>query len=162
MIARALALLLVLGCTTSTAYAQQARPSAAGTRGRVLGTVIGAAAGFGAGLLIGLAAYDDAVNSERKIWTLTAVTTAAAAGAGYAIGAGLTRRAKSSPAAADRLAASHTSLAPGVRLRRPTTAPAPPFRTLFAPSSCPFSPARPQQFARARIFRTGSDHFRSE
>lgn len=162
MIARALALLLVLVCATSTAYAQQARPPAAGSKGRVLGTVIGAAAGFGAGLLIGLAAYDDAVNGERKIWTLAAVTTAAGAGAGYAIGAGLTRRAKSSPAAADRLTASHTVFAAGVRLRRSSIAPATPFRTLFAPSSCPFSPAREQQSAGARISPDASDHFRSE
>jgi hypothetical protein len=141
MIARALALLLVLCCTTSTAYAQQARPSSAGTKGRVLGTVVGAAAGIGAGLLIGLAAYDDAVNSERKIWTLTAVTTAAGAVAGYAIGARVTRRAMSLPTAADRLTASHAMIATGVRLRRSPTAPAPAFRTLFAPSSCPSSPA---------------------
>ena len=162
MIARALALLLVLFCTTSTAYAQQARPSAAWSRGRVLGTVIGAAAGFGAGLLIGLAAYDDAVNSERKIWTLTAVTTAAGAGAGYAIGAGLTRRAKSSPAAADRLATSHTRLAAGVRLRRPPTVAAPPFRTLFAPSSSPFCPDHEGRRPAPESPRAKSDHFRSE
>lgn len=152
MIARALALLLALCCTTSTAYAQQARPSSAGTRGRVLGAVIGAAAGFGAGLLIGLAAYDDAVNSERKIWTLTVVTTAAGAGAGYAIGARLARGTKASPHRVGRHPDATTSiLASAVRLRRPPDAPAPPFRTLFAPLVQPVFSGPEQQFAGARI-----------
>lgn len=40
---------------------------------------IGAAAGFGAGLFIGLNAFDDAVDSDRKVWT-TALVAAAAGG----------------------------------------------------------------------------------
>ena len=40
---------------------------------------LGAAAGFGAGVFIGLNAFDDAVNSDRKVWT-TAIIAAAAGG----------------------------------------------------------------------------------
>jgi hypothetical protein len=46
---------------------------------RVLWTVVGAAAGFGAGVFLGLAKFDDAINSDRKVWT-TALLSAAAGG----------------------------------------------------------------------------------
>ena len=50
-----------------------------------LWTVVGAGAGFGCGLLIGLTAFDDAIESERKIWT-TALASGAAGGAiGYLV-----------------------------------------------------------------------------
>jgi hypothetical protein len=43
---------------------------------------VGAAAGFTAGLLIGLNAFDDAINSTEKVWTTTAIS----AGAGGIVG----------------------------------------------------------------------------
>jgi hypothetical protein len=46
---------------------------------RVVWTLVGIGAGFGAGLLIGLHAFDDAINSDRKVWT-SAIVGAAAGG----------------------------------------------------------------------------------
>ena len=64
-----------------------AAPVEARSRGgkAALWTAVGAAAGFGCGLLVGLAAFDDAIDSERKVWT-TALASAAAGGAiGYVV-----------------------------------------------------------------------------
>ena len=44
---------------------------------RVVWTLVGIGAGFGAGLLIGLNAFDDAINSDRKVWTSALVGAAA-------------------------------------------------------------------------------------
>lgn len=42
-------------------------------------TVVGAGAGFGLGVWAGLTAFDDAINSDRKVWT-TAIVSAAVGG----------------------------------------------------------------------------------
>ena len=55
-------------------------------RGQVLWTVSGAGAGFGVGLWAGLSAFDDAVNSDRKVWTSAIVGAGVGAVAGYLIG----------------------------------------------------------------------------
>jgi hypothetical protein len=60
-----------------TESASTARTGSSGKR--VLWTVVGAAAGFGAGVFLGLAKFDDAIDSDRKVWT-TALLTAAAGG----------------------------------------------------------------------------------
>ena len=39
------------------------------SRGPVLWTISGAGAGFGIGLWAGLSAFDDTINSDRKVWT---------------------------------------------------------------------------------------------
>lgn len=65
---------------------------------RVAWTVIGAAAGFGAGLFIGLNQFDDAIDSDRKVWTSAIV---GAAGGGVA-GALLSRNIGRSPAPSAR------------------------------------------------------------
>lgn len=66
-----------------TASADEGRPQAPAAKSssgkRIAWTVIGAAAGFGAGVYLGLNAFDDAVNSDRKVWT-TAIVGAAAGG----------------------------------------------------------------------------------
>ncbi|MBA2259829.1 MAG: hypothetical protein H0W18_13110 [Acidobacteria bacterium] len=49
------------------------------TAKRVTWTVIGAAAGFGLGAWFGLHKFDDAINSDRKVWT-SALLGAAAGG----------------------------------------------------------------------------------
>jgi hypothetical protein len=60
------------------------RPSAPSTKAsssttRVVWTLVGIGAGFGAGLFLGLHAFDDAINSDRKVWT-SAIVGAAAGG----------------------------------------------------------------------------------
>lgn len=56
------------------------------SRTEVIWTVSGAAVGFGAGLWGGLTAFDDAVNSDRKVWTTAIVGAGAGAVAGYLVG----------------------------------------------------------------------------
>ena len=56
------------------------------SRGKVLWMVSGAGAGFGVGLWTGLSAFDDAVNSDRTVWTSAIVGAGAGAVAGYLIG----------------------------------------------------------------------------
>jgi hypothetical protein len=46
---------------------------------RVVWTLVGIGAGFGAGVFIGLNAFDDAINSDQKVWT-SAIVGAAAGG----------------------------------------------------------------------------------
>jgi hypothetical protein len=77
------ATMLVLLLVPPAASAEQATSS--GQRAqyrtalRVVWTLIGAGIGFGAGLMIGLHQFDDAIDSDRKVWT-TALVTAAAGG----------------------------------------------------------------------------------
>jgi hypothetical protein len=69
------------------------------SRGEVLWTVSGAGAGFGVGLWTGLSAFDDAVNSDRKVWTSAIVGAGAGAVAGYLIGRARSDRSHPSTAA---------------------------------------------------------------
>ena len=54
-------------------------PRASSTTKRVAWTLVGIGAGFAAGSFIGLSAFDDAINSDRKVWT-SAIVGAAAGG----------------------------------------------------------------------------------
>ena len=56
-------------------------PSPSNTK-RVVWTLVGIGAGFGAGLFLGLNAFDDAINSDRKVWTSALVGAAAGGLAG--------------------------------------------------------------------------------
>ena len=62
------------------------------SRGPMLWTISGAGAGFGIGLWAGLSAFDDAVNSDRKVWTSAIVGAGVGAVAGYLIGRARTGR----------------------------------------------------------------------
>ena len=66
---------------------EQAPAGKSNTGKRIAWTVAGAAAGFGAGLFLGLNKFDDAVNSDRKVWTSALV----GAGIGGVTAALLTR-----------------------------------------------------------------------
>jgi hypothetical protein len=59
-----------------------APPKASSSSKRVIWTLVGIGAGFGAGLFIGLNAFDDAVNSDQKVWTSALVGAAAGGLAG--------------------------------------------------------------------------------
>jgi hypothetical protein len=75
-------LLLVLTCSipSASAQAQPASPTAGRT---ALWSAVGAGAGFGIGLWAGLTAFDDAVDSDRKVWTSAMVSAAAGGTLGY-------------------------------------------------------------------------------
>lgn len=68
--------LIVLSAATTPALAQQ--PPSNGGR-TALWTSVGAGAGFGIGLWAGLTAFDDAIDSDRKVWT-SAIVGAAVGG----------------------------------------------------------------------------------
>ena len=91
-------LALILGGLTglsSTANAQ-ARSGNSG-RGTVIWTIAGAGGGFGAGLWIGLTKFDDAINSDRRVWTSAAVGAAVGAVGGYLLGRARAGRSRSNP-----------------------------------------------------------------
>jgi hypothetical protein len=69
---------IVASSSVSAAHAQ--------SRGQVIWTASGAGAGFGVGLWAGLSAFDDAVNSDRKVWTSAIVGAGVGAVGGYLIG----------------------------------------------------------------------------
>ena len=83
--------LLVWSALSGPALAQQ--PSGNGGR-TALWTSGGAGAGFGLGLFAGLTAFDDAINSDRKVWTSAIVGAAAGGTLGYLI-----TRARATPVA---------------------------------------------------------------
>ena len=81
-----------------------------------LWTIVGAGAGFGLGLFLGLNAFDDAVNSDRKVWTSALVGAAAGGTVGFLVGR--SRRPASAPVTHATLSDREVrSLAQSVRLR---------------------------------------------
>lgn len=67
--------------------AKTAGPHGGGAkRGRMIGFIVGAGAGFGLGVFAGLNWFDDAVNSDRKVWTTAILLGAAGGTAGWFIG----------------------------------------------------------------------------
>jgi uncharacterized protein YcfJ len=76
-------LLAASPAAADTGRERSASAAKAGSTGkRVAWTVIGAAAGFGAGLFLGLNQFDDAIDSDRKVWTSALVGAAAGGVAG--------------------------------------------------------------------------------
>jgi hypothetical protein len=73
------------------AAARQANASTTSGSKRVLWTVAGIGAGFAAGLFIGLNAFDDSVNSDRKVWTSALVGAAVGGLAGNLLGKSIGR-----------------------------------------------------------------------
>lgn len=73
---------LAIGVCPSISAAQppttRSRPQGSSSRTAVW-TAVGIGGGFGIGLVAGLSAFDDAIDSDRKVWT-TAIVGAAAGG----------------------------------------------------------------------------------
>lgn len=63
-------------------------------RYRTVFTLAGGGGGFALGMFAGLAAFDDAINSDRKVWTTAALSGVGGAVAGYFIGRALDKRQK--------------------------------------------------------------------
>jgi hypothetical protein len=74
------------GCMAVSSIAHAQSRSARTPRATVTWTIGGAGAGFGVGLWAGLSAFDDAINSERKVWTTAVVGAAVGTVGGYLIG----------------------------------------------------------------------------
>jgi hypothetical protein len=61
---------------------------------RTLFTLAGGGGGFTVGLVAGLAAFDDAINSDRKVWTTAVLSAVGGAVGGYFLGRALDKRQK--------------------------------------------------------------------
>ena len=90
-IAKSVLLLLLV---SSLAQAQQSAPKPESQKYRTIFTIAGAAGGFATGTFVGLSAFDDDVNSDRKVWTTAVVGAGAGAVGGYFIGRVLDRKKK--------------------------------------------------------------------
>jgi hypothetical protein len=74
------ALVLSLPAVPAAQQTQKPRHAGQGSAAkRTAWTLIGAGLGFGAGLLVGMQQFDDAINSDQKVWT-SAIAGAAAGG----------------------------------------------------------------------------------
>jgi len=71
--------------TGQSAGASNPRAADGSTTKRVAWTFIGAGLGFGAGLLVGLYKFDEAINSDRKVWSAALVGAVAGGVAGALI-----------------------------------------------------------------------------
>jgi hypothetical protein len=71
--------LLALLVSSSAVHADDATAAARARSFKPVWTAIGAGAGFGLGVWVGFRKFDDAIYSERKIWT-TAIVSAAIGG----------------------------------------------------------------------------------
>jgi hypothetical protein len=75
------------------AFGQQPAPNAVEShKYRTILTVAGGGGGFVLGLLTGLSVFDDAVNSDRKVWTTALAGAGGGAVGGYFIGRALDKR----------------------------------------------------------------------
>jgi hypothetical protein len=77
------------------AFGQQTAPQSGESHNyRTLFTLAGGGGGFTVGLVAGLAAFDDATNSDRKVWTTAALSAVGGAVGGYFLGRALDKRQK--------------------------------------------------------------------
>lgn len=93
------------------------QPAARSSKAPIVWTIVGAGAGFGVGLWAGLTAFDDAINSDRKVWTSALVGAAIGGVAGHVLGRS---RASGSP---DRVQGGGPFEDPRVRWTIPASAP---------------------------------------
>ena len=84
-------LLLSLFAANSGFGQQPARKTESG-KFRAILTIGGAGGGFALGVVGGLAAFDDAVNSDRKVWTTAILAGIAGGVGGYFLGRSLDKR----------------------------------------------------------------------
>jgi hypothetical protein len=84
---------------------------------RTILTIAGAGGGFVAGVFIGIAAFDDAVNSDRKVWTTSIIGAGAGGVGGYFIGRALDHRKRKTAGISIPLAATELRISPLVSTR---------------------------------------------
>src|SRR5262245_40845248 len=95
MIKRSICTLLVVVTSTSAFAQQSSSPSGESHKHRTILTLAGGGGGFAVGLFAGLAAFDDATNSDHKVWTTAILAGVGGAVGGYFLGRALDKRGKS-------------------------------------------------------------------
>lgn len=131
--------LLVPRLEAAAPEAKTAAPPGGGTkRGRMIGFIVGAGAGFGLGVLAGLSWFDDAIDSDRKVWTTAILMGAAGGTAGWFIGRAVSPDLDLVPPAT-RIDKTLSSVGFRFKRRPPPARPVEaPFRSLFqAPDPAP-------------------------
>ena len=84
-----------MGVTDTSAFGQQSSPqSGESHKYRTTLALAGGGGGFAVGLFAGLAAFDDATNSDRKVWTTAILAGVGGALGGYIAGRTLDKRSK--------------------------------------------------------------------
>jgi hypothetical protein len=132
-----LALVGLLLIHTAPVSAEPERPQAPAsakarsTTRRVLWTIVGAGAGFAAGVFLGLNQFDDAINSDRKVWTTAIVG---------AVGGGV----------AGALISRNVGRGPSVRTRRPASSNLGALDVSWS-AAVPAAPASDDEGLRARV-----------
>ena len=93
---KCLAVITAVALFTSTStFAQQPAPKKEEShKYRTILTLAGGGGAFALGVFVGLNAFDDAVNSDRKLWTTAALSAAVGAVGGYFLGRALDKRGK--------------------------------------------------------------------
>jgi len=86
MKSRIIASLLLVLLFGDHVYSQAPAATRQSHKYRTVFTLVGAGGGFALGVFAGLAAFDDSVNSDRKVWTTALVSAAGGAVGGYFIG----------------------------------------------------------------------------
>src|SRR5262245_58918709 len=92
MKSRIIASLLLVLLFGNHVYSQAPAATTKSHKYRTVFTLVGAGGGFALGVFAGLAAFDDSVNSDRKVWTTALVSAAGGAIGGYFIGRSLDNR----------------------------------------------------------------------
>jgi hypothetical protein len=78
--------------TANSGFGQQPAGKTESSKFRAILTTGGAGGGFALGLAGGLAAFDDAINSDRKVWTTAILAGIAGGVGGYFLGRSLDKR----------------------------------------------------------------------
>ena len=80
--------------TGNSTFAQSAPKKEESHKYRTILTLAGGGGAFALGVFVGLNAFDDAVNSDRKLWTTALISAAGGAAGGYFLGRALDKRKK--------------------------------------------------------------------
>jgi uncharacterized membrane protein len=87
MTSRVIAAFLLVGLAAGSAFAQQpGSQQKESTKSRKILTAVGAGGGFVAGVFVGIDLFDDAINSDRKVWGTAILGAGAGAVGGYLLG----------------------------------------------------------------------------
>ncbi len=89
---RVIRFVLLLMVFSNAAFAQQPAPTTTPHKYRTILAIAGAGGGFALGAFAGLNAFDDAVNSDRKVLTTAVVGAAGGAAGGYFAGRAIDNR----------------------------------------------------------------------
>jgi hypothetical protein len=87
----AVCLLLAAAMSEVSARAGQQAQAPESQKYRTIGTIAGGGGGFALGVFAGLALFDDAMNSDRKVWTTALLSAAGGAVGGYFLGRAIDR-----------------------------------------------------------------------